>query len=49
MMVGLGGKDLGGSVRSGVTPGAVRSGVIPPPKTPLCTPLPSYLGILVLK
>ena len=33
MMVGLGGKDLGGAVRSGVTPGAVRSGAIPPPKT----------------
>ena len=32
---------LGGAVRSGVTLGAVRSGVIPPPKTPLATRNPT--------
>ena len=39
-------KILGGTVRSGVTPGAVRSGAIPPPKT---TPLHATVHELGIK
>ena len=40
MMIGWGGKNSRcGAVRSGVTPGATKSGVIPPPKiTPMHAP-----------
>ena len=44
-MLGWGGKDFWWAVRSGVTPGAVRSGVIPPPNT---TPLQAHVARTLL-